>query len=448
MRKRKRSKETKQPRRTIPTTVRVKNIKLLKGNKLVDTDLWYHIYNQYDSSGRRSCIIDSQNQFWNAVKERLDFSADVVIDGGGNICCPGFIDLQFNGAFGIDFSSVMLKEKDVVEVSRKLLEFGVTSYLPTVVTSSPETYHQVLPTIRTVKNKKVDCNSNNSNGIATILGIHCEGPFINRIKKGAHNETFILPTVNIKSLYELYGKENMKDISLITIAPELKGAVETIKHLSYKDKISVSIGHSMATYDEAFAAFENGAKKITHLFNAMSAFHHRDPGIVGLLGCEDKPIHYGLIADAFHAHPASVKMAWKSRPAGAVIVTDAMMAMGLGVGTHTLGEMNVSIEESTTIEGRKRKKAYITGKPSVLAGSVVNMIESVINFKEMTNCEIEDALYAATYTPAQVLNILNRKGQLNFGCDADFVILDQNNFSVLQTYIDGKLAYDHDSVCM
>jgi N-acetylglucosamine-6-phosphate deacetylase len=431
-------------KRTIPTTVRVKNIKLLKANKLVDADLWYHTYKDYDSSGRRSCIIDSQSQFWNAVKEELEFSADVVIDGGGNICCPGFIDLQFNGAFGIDFSSIKLKEKDVVEVSQKLLQFGVTSYLPTVVTSSPETYHQVLPIIRSVKNKKVTGNNSSCDNVATILGIHCEGPFINRIKKGAHDERFILPDININSLYKLYGKENMKDITLITIAPELNGAIETIKHLSYKDKIRVSIGHSMATYDEAYAAFENGAKKITHLFNAMSAFHHRDPGIVGLLGCKDKIIHYGLIADAFHAHPASVKMAWKSRPAGAVIVTDAMMAMGLGVGTHTLGEMNVSIEESTTMEGRKRKKAYIADKPNVLAGSVVNMIESIINFKEMTNCKIEDALYAATYTPAQVLNILHRKGQLNFGCDADFVLLDQNNFCVLQTYVDGKLVYDHE----
>ena len=258
-------------KRTIPTTVRVKNVKLLKDNKLTDSDLWYHIYDYDDDNHiRRSCIIDSQKQFWNAVKEELDFSADVVIDGGGNICCPGFIDLQFNGAFGIDFSNIKLTESDVIKVSHKLLKYGVTSYLPTVVTSPKETYQQVLPIIRKVKNVIEGNNYNNSNknkkkkAVATIIGIHLEGPFINKKKKGAHNESFIIEQVNVSSLYSLYGKENMKDISLITIAPELNGALETIKHLTINDNINISIGHSMATFDQAIAAFENGARKITH----------------------------------------------------------------------------------------------------------------------------------------------------------------------------------------
>ena len=426
----------------LPTTIRITNIRLLRKKKLLKKeDLWFHVYDIYDRQGRKSEVIDAQKHFWKASEENQDFAADIVIDGRGCICCAGFVDLQLNGAFGVDFTNTSLDKIDVEKVCTGILAHGVTSFLPTVITSPPSTYRSVLPTLRSVKHcQEVEDFSGLPKG-ARILGIHLEGPFINPGKKGAHDAKFIQPSA--KNLIQVYGEENMPDVKLVTIAPEIPGAMEAIKKLKH-DGVVTSIGHTLSSIEQGMCACRNGASKITHLFNAMNTFHHRDPGIVGLLGLESQKggIHYGIIPDGFHAHPSSVKIAYDAHPSGAIIVTDAMCAMGLGVGSHRLGTKEVTITECTTLEGRKGKRACISGNPETLAGSVVSMIEGVLNFKTFTKCSLEEALYAATFSPAETINVQARKGHLCFGADADFLLIDPSDYSIVSTYIDGKKVYD------
>ena len=427
--------------RTLPTTVRVTNIILLRKDRfLQNEDLWFHLYEFSDRKGRKSEVIDAQGHFWKASKEGLDFAADIVIDGHGCICCPGFVDLQLNGAFGVDFTNMDLTAGGVNKVCEGILAHGVTSFLPTVITSPSATYHTVLPVLRSVKKDQEGEEYGNHPKGARILGVHLEGPFINREKKGAHDANFIQRSAD--NLVEVYGSDNMAEVKLVTIAPEIPGALAAIQKLT-DSGIVASIGHTMSSLEDGIRACERGARKITHLFNAMNAFHHRDPGIVGLLGLQSQNrINYGIIPDGFHAHPSSVKIAYDAHPSGAILVTDAMCAMGLNIGNHKLGTKEVTISESTTLEGRKGKKAFVTASPGTLAGSVVSMIEGVINFKAFTKCKIEEALYAASFSPAETIHADKRKGHLNFGADADFLLLDPNVYSVVSTFVDGRKVYE------
>ena len=152
---------------------------------------------------------------------------------------------------------------------------------------------------------------------------------------------------------------------------------------------------------------------ITHLFNAMSSFHHRDPGLVGLLGSLDKRTYYSVIADGIHCHPASINMASKTHPDGLILVTDAMCAMGLPPGQHQLGTLAIDVQED---------KAVVAGTDT-LAGSVVSMITCVKNLIKFTQCPVVEALQAASLHPARLLGISDRKGTLIVGADADFVLL-------------------------
>ena len=295
-----------------PCIVRVKNVVLLREHTLVaGEDLWFRRCAP-GTNDRPSEVIDAQDAFWRAQREARPFAADVVIDGGGSICCPGYIDLQLNGAFGVDFTNGALTEEGTRRVAQGILAHGVTSFLPTVITSAKATYHAVLPVLRSVQ------HADRSSTGANILGLHLEGPFISPHKKGAHEPAYICPEVrSLQSIYDMYGVENMPDVRLITLAPELPGALAAIEGLTAAG-VMVSIGHSRATIEEGALACQNGARKITHLFNAMSSFHHRDPGLLGLLGLSKRRnVHYGIIPDGFHAHPAAVKIAYDAHPSGA-----------------------------------------------------------------------------------------------------------------------------------
>jgi hypothetical protein len=220
-------------------------------------------------------VIDPERRFWEASKGN-EFYADKIIDGHGLILSPGFIDIQLNGAFGIDFTSPTLSAEEVSTVSRGILSQGCTSYLPTIITSDAALYARNLPLL-------VDPPASAGDLGAEILGVHLEGPFI-RIK-GAHDELYLRNFEHsVATLSEVYGSDAQCDnVRLVTLAPEIPNALEAIAHLAKKGVV-VSLGHSQATVDEAEAAVTAGATLVTHMFNAMRSFHHRDPGIVGLLG--------------------------------------------------------------------------------------------------------------------------------------------------------------------
>ena len=177
---------------------------------------------------------------------------------------------------------------------------------------------------------------------ATILGVHTEGPFISKDRSGAHPKEYIQsPTECEKSILACYG--SLEHVKLVTIAPELEGSLETIQYL-HNHGVVVSMGHTAAHINLAIDAVSAGATLITHLFNAMTPFHHRDPGVIGILGMPDEEApFFSIIVDGIHSHPYAVRFAQKAHGSKCVLITDAVPAMGLPDGHYTLGKQKVLV---------------------------------------------------------------------------------------------------------
>ncbi|KAK7794100.1 hypothetical protein R5R35_005604 [Gryllus longicercus] len=385
------------------------NCSLLRDGKIIREDLWV----------RDGKIVDPEKVFFD---EKV--SSDGRIDCKGALISPGFIELQINGGFGVDFSfNTKEVEKGIQIVAHGLLAHGVTAFCPTIVTSPRDVYHSILPVLKKMPGSKDG---------AAVLGIHLEGPFINPAKKGAHPENLICSLQEgMKTLLDMYG--SLSDVSIVTVAPEIDKALDVIEEL-VESGITVSLGHSMANLQQGEEAVKKGATLITHLFNAMLPFHHRDPGLVGLLASDVVPakgtIYYGIISDGVHTHPSALRIAHRTNPEGLVLVTDAISALGLEEGTHQLGQASIEIRNS---------RAYIAGTDT-LCGSIANMIECVQFFHKASGCSVEKALEAATLHPAKVLGIENIKGTLNYGADADFILLGED-FDLWSTWISGQHVY-------
>ncbi|XP_017066961.1 N-acetylglucosamine-6-phosphate deacetylase isoform X2 [Drosophila eugracilis] len=381
------------------------NCRLIRDHKYVYDDLWV----------RNGRIVNPEPVFFDE-----QVKADCQIDCGGNLIAPGYIDLQINGGYGVDFSfDTDTIEQGIDTVARGLVKSGVTSFCPTLVTSPVKTYHTILPRIpQSVPNG------------AGILGIHAEGPFINPQKKGAHSENCI-QTIDegLSTVERTYG--SLDRIKIITLAPERVNDLEVIQQLTDRG-ITVALGHSMATLRDGERAAVRGATLITHLFNAMLPFHHRDPGLVGLLASDETPhtIYFGIIADGVHTHPAALRIAYRTHRLGLILVTDAISALGLEEGIHHIGQLPLQVKEG---------KAYIAGT-STLCGSIAPMDECVRIFQKATDCDPIYAIEAATLHPAKCLKIEKTKGTLDFGSDADFIILD-DQLHVLSTWIAGKCVH-------
>eukprot|EP01116_Phalansterium_solitarium_P011666 TRINITY_DN2741_c0_g1_i4.p1 TRINITY_DN2741_c0_g1~~TRINITY_DN2741_c0_g1_i4.p1 ORF type:complete len:399 (+),score=-12.59 TRINITY_DN2741_c0_g1_i4:70-1266(+) len=386
------------------------NVSILRNRKVIREELWVQ-------DGK---IIDPEKMFWQRKE------ADITVDGHGLLIAPGYIDLQINGAYGFDFSSPsdLTERNGVQEVAKRILSTGCTAFAATVITSEPATYAAVLP--------HLSPRPGGRHG-ATVLGAHVEGPFINEQKYGAHKKEFVKSRCHdFDELCRTYGC--LDNIRVITVAPEIPGMLPCIPQLVSRG-IVVSCGHSMASLGEGIKAVEQGATLITHLFNAMVPFHHRDPGLVGLLGTRDNKCFYSIIVDGVHSHAASVNIAYKSHPEGLVLITDAIEAMGLGPGSYELGTMHVDICDN---------QAFISGTRT-LAGSIATLDGCVRNFRDDTGCSVVEAIEAATLHPAQTLGIQKSKGTLDFGSDADFIFLDAGLF-VKATYIGGVLAWKADDL--
>ncbi|XP_047141626.1 N-acetylglucosamine-6-phosphate deacetylase isoform X1 [Hydra vulgaris] len=389
------------------------NCRILYQKEIIKEDFWV----------KNGKILNPEKIFFD---EKL--SADIQIDCKNMIIAPGYIDTQLNGGFGYDFSSNIESLEDGLNiVSKGILKHGVTSFCPTLVTSPANIYRQALPILMKRKGSR--------NG-AEVLGAHCEGPFINIEKRGAHDPNYIKSDANggIQVLELTYG--SLDNIAIITVAPELSGIVDCIPSLVERN-IVVSIGHSTASLGQSEVAVSQGASFITHLFNAMLPFHHRDPGMVGLLTSDvtKKTVFYGMITDGIHTHPTALRIAYRSHPKGIVITTDAIAALGLSPGIYKLGTMSVEISE---------KDAKIAGT-NTLAGSVCSMDRCVYQFKQQTNCSLVEAIEAATLHPAQLLGISDRKGTLDFDTDADFIFLD-DQLNVHATFIAGDLVWNSEQM--
>ncbi|KAL3448892.1 hypothetical protein BJX65DRAFT_50860 [Aspergillus insuetus] len=423
------------PGKTEPEShvIKFTNCRIVKGDKLIEQDVWID-----STSGK---ILRDQEAFYG-----LHLSPDEVIDLGGRILAPGLIDCQLNGAQGFDFSVPQASKEEYDEglrlVNKGLARTGVTSYLPTLVSSTAEVYHKVLPSLGPSGNKHTPEDG------AESLGAHVEGPFLCPARNGVHKKEVLRSATTPDDLAACYGRENFygdsKTIRLITAAPEVGNMLQTIPHIVSQD-IIYSVGHSDATYEQALEATHQGATMITHLFNAMRPFYHRNPGIFGLLGHQsDHPIrpYYGIIADGIHLHPTSIRIAYNAHPDGLVLVTDAMKLCGLpdGVYDWTNGERIIKTGARLTLEGSDK-----------IAGSSATLIECVNNFRRWSGASTAQALNAATAVPARLLGLQGVKGCLDSGADADLLVLSDEvdpysgrTLTVNQVWKRGSKIYDAD----
>ncbi|KAF2718839.1 carbohydrate esterase family 9 protein [Polychaeton citri CBS 116435] len=436
------------PERPRSGITRLTGARLVKGDDLVEEDLWI--------SSVTGKILNSQEVFYGH-----GVVPDEVIDLKGKIITPGFLDVQFNGAFGFDFSTIpedvpgdidggmASYAKGLGRLNRKLVHTGVTSYLPTLPSQKSEVYHKAL------KYLGPSGTSRNALEGSESLGAHCEGPFISPTKNGIHNQG-VLQEANdgFLTMEACYGRSCFPEaidaqygekspISLVTLAPEVPGVALAIPEL-VKRGIRVAIGHTEATYEDAKQAISLGVTMITHLFNAMRPLHHRNPGIFGVLGQaegEHRP-YYGVIADGIHLHPTSVKIAWNANPEGFTLVTDAMKTVGLpdGIYDWTNGDKWV------------KKGPLLTryGEPDKIAGSSATLIECVNNFWNWSNASIPEVIRSVTRTPAKMLGLESVKGSLSPNADADLLALDivqgedgNKKFVIDRVWKFGMLVHDN-----
>jgi N-acetylglucosamine-6-phosphate deacetylase len=310
---------------------------------------------------------------------------------GAGIAVPGFVDLQVNGFAGVDFMRA-----DAAEYRRAgdaLLETGVTAFQPTLITASEE---DLLAAIAEVP---LDFAQ------PRILGVHLEGPFLSPHRLGTHPAAFRRdPDLALARRLLASGR-----VGYMTLAPELPGALELVEAL-HAHGVVVSLGHSDATADEAAAAFALGVRTVTHLFNAMRPFGHRDPGIAGAaLARPDVVVQ--LILDGHHVAPETVRIVWAAAGGRVALVTDAMAAAGAGDGAFRLGDVDVSVENGV---------ARSAG--GALAGSSLTMVEAVRNL-HAAGVPVADAVAAATEVPARAAR-RDDVGSIRPGSPADVVVLD------------------------
>jgi N-acetylglucosamine-6-phosphate deacetylase len=312
---------------------------------------------------------------------------------GSGVAVPGFLDLQVNGFAGVDLMNA--DDGGYRRAGEALLENGVTAYLPTFI-SAPE--DELLTALR---------NLPSDPGGARILGVHLEGPFLSKKRLGIHP-----PGARRDPDPALL--ERLLDagpVRMMTVAPELPGANELIDRLLLAG-VAVSAGHTDATAAEANLAFDRGVCSVTHLFNAMRPFRHRDPGLAGAaLAREDVIVQ--IILDGVHLAEETARLTWQAAHGRVALVTDAVAAAGMGDGFYYVGGSPINVRDGVA-----------RGLDDVLAGSSLTMIEAVRNLHAL-GATLTEAVNAATAVPARVLGATD-VGRLDVGLPADLVVLDDN----------------------
>ncbi|MBZ5704155.1 MAG: N-acetylglucosamine-6-phosphate deacetylase [Acidobacteriia bacterium] len=340
-----------------------------------------------------------------------------VVDFGDAVLAPGFVDIHIHGGAGHD---VMESDPAALPaVERLLARHGVSSYLPTTVTAPVDAtlaaLEKLADAIETAEDKP------SAELRAQPLGIHLEGPFISHARRGVHPpENLLPPTVNA---FERFWQAARGHIRVMTIAPELDGALEVIREAARRG-VCVSLGHSDADLNSTRVAVAAGARHATHTFNAMRPLGHRDPGIVGEVLTNSR-LTADIIADGIHLDPTIVQLFLQAKgPDAAVLITDATAATGMPEGRYRLGSFEVEVKDGKCLAGGK------------LAGSVLTMDAAVCNVMQFSQWSLQDAVRLATRNPARVGGLTGR-GTLEAGASADIVVLAPEG-KVIATIIQGR----------
>lgn len=315
---------------------------------------------------------------------------------GRGIAVPGFVDLQVNGFAGVDFLTTDVEGHHEAAVA--LARTGVLAHQPTLITSAPDQTASAIATADKARQSSVG---------SRVLGVHLEGPFLSPLKRGTH-PVDLLRTPDVVLMRRLLAAGR---VTQVTLAPELPGALDVVD-LCVRAGVAVSCGHSNATAAEAHAAFDRGARLVTHLFDAMRPFSHRDPGIVGAALTRDD-VTLGLIADPSHLSPEAVGIAFRAGPNRVALVTDALAAGGCADGHFRLGAVEFDVTDGVARE-----------PDGTLVGTTSTLVEAV-QHACVSGVPLEEAVNAATRIPARFFP-QGDIGLLQPGDRADVVVLDDS----------------------
>ncbi|MEA1974995.1 MAG: N-acetylglucosamine-6-phosphate deacetylase, partial [Bacillota bacterium] len=362
----------------------------------------------------QSLIVDNGK-----ISEILNCEADLsftkIIDCENKYLSPGFIDLHNHGNSGFD---AMDGTKEALEKIAKFhITNGVTSYLATTMTASSENTVNAIKNVVSYLEKDIDSDE------AELLGLYLEGPYFAMEKKGAQPGQYIKEG-SIAEVKE-YIKAGNGFIKIIALAPEIENANEITRYL-VNNGITVSCGHTNATYDEAMITINNGASEATHIFNGMRAFSHREPGIVGAC-LLDQRVSCEMICDGIHLHSGAMEIVYRMKgKENIVLISDAMRATGLEDGEYDLGGQTVYVNGYEARLG-----------DGVLAGSTLTLNRAVKNMIELVDVPLQEAVLMATLNPAKKIGVEKTKGSIAIGKDADLIIFDAD-INIEKAFLKGK----------
>ncbi len=337
---------------------------------------------------------------------------EVVLDGRGGYLIPGLIDIHLHGSKNIDFCNATGEE--IEKIAQFQLSEGVTAFLGATMAIPKENLMEVC--------RRVGAYGNRFG--AELIGINMESPFISTVKRGAQNSEYLIPP-DLNFFYQLQDAAQGK-IKILGVAPELPGAEKLIEAAS--QGVRLSIAHSNADYETAKGAFRSGFSHATHLFNAMSPFHHRNPGIVGA-AFEEKSCMVEMIADGNFIHPCMMNAAMRLFEDDRIIlISDGMPATGMPDGQYDLAGDAILVKDKV---GFMQSDGAMAG-PAI---SLMGCLKATLNKTEFT---LEQAVKCATKNPAKAVGIFEEQGSLSVGKLANLVLLDED-LSIQQIIYKGKL---------
>ena len=383
--------------------------KFISGGIITQGDKIVAVYTEKEKEATFKNLNITADSF--AQQEKLE---EDVIDGNGAYAIPGLIDLHFHGCMGDDFCDG--DKEAICRIAEYEASVGVTAIAPATMTLPVEELERILKTAAEYKKEYEDSTKTekeNDKKRADFVGINMEGPFISPVKKGAQDERNIIPCNEEVAQRFLDASDNL--VKFLGIAPEeSENAVPFIKNM--KNKVNISLAHTNASYEAAKAALDAGANHIVHLFNAMTGFTHREPGVVGAASDSEHAMSE-IICDGVHIHPSMVRAVFKMMGAQRMIfISDSMRATGMPDGQYTLGGLDVKV--------RGNRATLVSD--GALAGSVTNLADCMRTAVTQMGIPLETAVACATKNPAISLGIYEERGSISIGKKADILLLDQD----------------------
>ena len=354
----------------------------------------------------------------NRICSQADISTE-IIDAKDCYALPGLIDIHFHGCEGYDFCDA--SQEALEAITSYQLKNGITAICPATMTLSKNILVDVCDAATNFNHMQSNCSNHQG---ADLVGIHLEGPFLSYEKRGAQNPDFLsIPTYDLIEELQAHAEGLIKQID---IAPELLGALDFIKE--HHNDFTISLAHTTANYDISKSAFDAGATHVTHLYNAMPAFSHRSPGLIGA-AAENENVAVELICDGVHIHPSAVRATFSLFGDDRIIlISDSMMATGLDDGNYSLGGQPVTVTGNVA-----------TLENGTIAGSATNLLQCLrIAVTEM-NIPLESAIKCATINPAKSIGIDRDYGSIEIGKLANIILLDKTTLQLKSIIKNGKL---------